>query len=140
MPSVQALEGFRDAKYVSLVTTKRDGSTVSTPVWIARVGDELGIITDAEAGKVKRIRNTPSVTLVVCDARGVVSPGAHRADGTARLVTSGDALTVRRAIARRYGLVYRLFAVTWAVRDLTSRIRRQAQSPETAILISLPTE
>ncbi|NBY56957.1 MAG: hypothetical protein EBQ57_01230 [Actinobacteria bacterium] len=44
-------------KYVSLVTFRRDGRAVATPVWFAAVGEEFGVITETNVGKVKRIRN-----------------------------------------------------------------------------------
>lgn len=131
------LDRFVAAQYVSLVTTKRDGTQVATPVWFTRVGDELGIITESEAGKVKRIRHTPTVTLAVCDVRGRVADGETHHAGTARLVTGDDAVAVRRAVARRYGLTYRLFSVTWTMRELRDRLRRRTQPPEVAILVRL---
>lgn len=129
-----------DAKYVSLVTTKRDGTAVPTPVWFARVGNEIGIITESEAGKVKRIRHTPAVSLAVCDVRGRVEEGAVLHSGRARLVTGDEAISVRRAVAKRYGLTYRLFALSWVLREVRDRIRRRPQPPEVAILIRLDRE
>ena len=61
-----------DAKYVSLTTFRRPvyaastGAPVSTPVWVVRDGDRLLVTTDASAGKVKRLRHTPAVTLRAC--------------------------------------------------------------------------
>ncbi|MFM8415984.1 MAG: PPOX class F420-dependent oxidoreductase, partial [Actinomycetota bacterium] len=60
-------------KYVSLVTFRRDGRAVPTPVWFAAVGDEFGVITETNVGKVKRIRNNPRVTVQVCDVGGKLS-------------------------------------------------------------------
>jgi PPOX class probable F420-dependent enzyme len=95
-----------DEKYVSLVTRRRDGSSVATPVWFAAVGNEFGVITETNVGKVKRIRNNPRVTVQVCDVRGGVAPQAPVLAATARLVTGTDAVRVRKAVARKYGLTY----------------------------------
>ena len=125
-------------KYVSLVTTRRDGRTVATPVWFAAVGDEFGVITETNVGKVKRIRNNPRVTVQVCDVKGTVSPGAPVLSATARLVTGDDAVRVRKAVGRKYGPVYVLFSVYWSMSTLWERLRgNDKHEPETAILFTL---
>ena len=98
-------------KYVSLVTFRRDGRSVATPVWFAAIGDEFGVITETNVGKVKRIRNNSRVTVQVCDYSGNVVPAgdpkaAPVLEATARLVTGADAVAVRKAIAKKYGLTY----------------------------------
>lgn len=125
-------------KYVSLVTTRRDGRTVATPVWFAEVGDEFGVITETNVGKVKRIRNNPRVTVQVCDVKGAVSPGAPVLAATARLATGDEAVRVRKAIARKYGFIYVMFAVYWSASTLIARLRgNNKHEPETAILFAL---
>ena len=125
-------------KYVSLVTQRRDGRTVATPVWFAALGDEFGVITETNVGKVKRIRNNPDVTVQVCDVKGVVSADAPVLSATARLVTGADAVKVRKAVGRKYGAVYVAFSVYWSVSTLWEKIRgRDKHDPETAILFKL---
>ena len=125
-------------KYVSLVTKRRDGRTVATPVWFAALGDEFGVITETNVGKVKRIRNNPDVTVQVCDVKGVVSADAPVLSATARLVTGADAVKVRKAVGRKYGAVYVAFSVYWSVSTLWEKIRgRDKHDPETAILFKL---
>jgi PPOX class probable F420-dependent enzyme len=125
-------------KYVSLVTFRRDGTAVPSPVWFAAMGDEFGVITETNVGKVKRIRNNAAVTLRVCDIKGTVHTDAPVLAGTARLVTGSEALTVRKAIAKKYGLTYRLFSMVWSVKSVVGRLRGKADdSPETAILFRL---
>jgi PPOX class probable F420-dependent enzyme len=127
-----------DEKYVSLVTRRRDGSSVATPVWFAAVGNEFGVITETNVGKVKRIRNNPRVTVQVCDVRGGVAPQAPVLAATARLVTGTDAVRVRKAVARKYGLTYAGFSVYWAFGQLVARLRgKKDEAPETAILFTL---
>jgi len=125
-------------KYVSLVTLRRDGRAVPTPVWFAAMGSEFGVITETNVGKVKRIRNNPRVTVQVCDMKGTVSPEAPVLSATARLVTGDDAVRVRKAVGRKYGPVYVLFSVYWSVSTLWERLRgNDKHEPETAILFTL---
>ena len=130
-------------KYVALVTFRRDGRAVATPVWFAAVGDEFGVITETNVGKVKRVRNNPRVTVQVCDYSGKVVPaGDPKAqpvlNATARLVTGAEAVRVRKAVGRKYGPVYVGFSVYWTFSNLVDKLRgRDKHDPETAILFRL---
>lgn len=109
-------------RYVSITTRKRDGSTVSSPVWIAPLGDgTAGFTTGATAGKVKRIRNFPDVTLRPCDARGRVSAGAAEVHASASVVTGAEAEPVKAAVKRKYGWQYTLVEVSGTVRGWFSK-------------------
>jgi len=97
------------ARYVSITTRRRNGETVSSPVWIARLGDDrYGFTTGSASGKVKRIRNFPDVELRVCDARGRVRPGAVAFLATARVVEAEAYAEVRNAIKKKYGWQFTL--------------------------------
>lgn len=125
-------------KYLSLITYKRDGSPVATAVWVVDVDGELGVITEAEAGKVKRIRNNPRVTLTPCDVKGKVLPGAEIVEGTARVVLGDEAKRVDRAIRKKYRLAYYAISLTWVLPALLNRLRgRKDDSHDCAILITL---
>ena len=125
-------------KYVSLVTIRRDGTAVATAVWFAAMGDEFGVITETNVGKVKRIRNNARVTVQVCDMSGKVSSDAPVLSATARLVTGEDAVRVRKAVGKKYGPVYVAFSVYWQLSTLWEKIRgRDKHDPETAILFRL---
>ncbi|MFM8598147.1 MAG: PPOX class F420-dependent oxidoreductase [Mycobacterium sp.] len=95
------------AQYVLLTTFTKDGRPKPTPIWIARDGDRALVITEKNAWKVKRIRNTPRVTLAVCDMRGNVKGEAVEAVATVLDESQTDA--VYRAITNRYGLVGKVF-------------------------------
>lgn len=94
-------------KYVSLVTFRKNGTGVATPVWIARDGTELLVFSERNAGKVKRIRHTPRVELTACDMLGKKTHGAT-VTGKARILDDAGGEHARKVIARRYGLLGRV--------------------------------
>ena len=61
-------------RFVSLTTFRRNGEGVATPVWVARDGDALVVITPEGTGKLRRLRRDDRVTLRPCDRRGRVAP------------------------------------------------------------------
>jgi PPOX class probable F420-dependent enzyme len=98
------VEEIGRSKYVSLTTYRKDGTGVATPVWHAVDGGELIIVSDAEAWKVKRIRNNSRVVVTVCGIRGKIAPGAPTAEGTARLLDEPGTESARTLLARKYVL------------------------------------
>jgi PPOX class probable F420-dependent enzyme len=92
------------SKHVSLTTYRKDGTAVATPVWHVVNGGELFVVSDADAWKVKRIRNNSHVIVTVCGIRGKIAPGAPSAEGTARLVDEAALESGRRLLARKYVL------------------------------------
>jgi PPOX class probable F420-dependent enzyme len=89
--------------YISLTTFRRDGTPVTTPVWIARDGAELVVVTVVPAGKLKRLAHTARVELRPCDVRGHVPEGAPTYRGTARVDRTPEGVAaVKRAMARKY--------------------------------------
>lgn len=106
------------SKQVSLTTYRKDGTAVSTPVWHIVDQETLLIVSEAEAWKVKRIRNNPQVQVTVCDIRGRVAPGAQPIPGTARLLDEPGTERARDLLARRYitSRVGNWFAKTFGVK------------------------
>lgn len=129
-----------DVRYVRLTTFRRTGAPVHTPVWFAPVPGGWGVITETDAGKVKRIRAGSRVVIAPCDARGRVEAGAPEWDATARLVTGPEAVAVRRAVRRRYRVGYAAFSVLWTAQTAVERLRRRHVAlPETAIVFTIAT-
>src|SRR4051794_24498132 len=90
--SVIAFRGYRgkdmgqldDARYINLLSFKKDGKGVETPVWAAPLDGKLCVFSAGEAYKVKRIRRNPAVRVARCDARGkVLGPWL---DGTCAII------------------------------------------------------
>jgi hypothetical protein len=97
-----SFEDLAAASYVSLMTFRRNGVGVATPVWIAAADARLYIVTERTSAKMKRLRVTDRVRLASCDIRGWVR--GEYADGRSR--TIDDPILIARAIAalsRKYG-------------------------------------
>ena len=109
------------AKYLSLTTYRKDGTPVATPVWLVRDGQTLRVITQADSGKAKRIRNSPRVALAPCDARGNLK--GDSVTGTATLQDPAETARTGQMIEKRYGLLGKL--LMW-------RNRRAAAKPGAA--------
>lgn len=107
------------AQYVSLTTFTKDGRPKPVPVWIARDGDRALVITEKNAWKVKRIRNTPRVTLAVCDMKGRVK--GEPVEAVARVLDDSETEKVYQAINQRYGIIGRVFTFFSKVRGGAKR-------------------
>ena len=57
------------SEYILLTTFTKDGRPKPTAIWAAPSGDGLVAITQEKSWKVKRIRNTPRVTIAACDMK-----------------------------------------------------------------------
>jgi PPOX class probable F420-dependent enzyme len=108
-----------EAKYILLTTFTRDGTPKPTAIWAAPEGDRLLVITEEDSWKVKRIRNTPRVTLAICDPRG--KPKSDAIEAVARVMDKSEAPDVQRAINKRYGVLGWLFGVFTMVRGLDNK-------------------
>ena len=122
------VERLASGKYLSLTTFKKDGTSVATPVWVARDGNQLVVITDATSGKAKRIRNSGRVVLAPCDMRGKVT--GPSVDGIARLTDSTQTDYIAAQIKRKYGLAY-------AAIGLLEKLRRREAGDSVGIRIEV---
>jgi uncharacterized protein len=101
--------GFDGREYAVLVTFRRDGTPVPTPVWFALLGDRRFITsTDRRTAKVRRIRHDPRVRVFPSDPRG--KPLGPAVEGVARLVDGGDdGRRAEDALDRKYGRARRIY-------------------------------
>ena len=99
---------FRDHKYLSLETLKKNGEGVKTPVWFAAdpasdlVGKEarLYIYTIGNTGKVKRIRNNHRVKIAPCRIKG--EPLGEFVDASAEIITGEEAARATKLLNKKY--------------------------------------
>lgn len=87
-------------KYLNLTSYKRDGTGVTTPLWFVIENGRVLVRTDAQSGKVKRVRRNPTVTIVPCSATGRMhgEPMPARAE----VLPQSDVAHVDQLIARKY--------------------------------------
>lgn len=98
------------AQYILLTTFTKDGRPKPTPIWAAldtERGDRLLVITEGKSWKVKRIRNTPRVTMATCNMRG--RPTSEDVEGTAAVLDKSQTGAVYDAIGKRYGILGGVF-------------------------------
>ena len=122
------LDELAGEPFISLTTFKRDGTPVSTPVWVAGDGGRLLVLSDADTWKVKRIRRDGHVRVAPCGARGKVHGDAVEAE--ARILA--DTSLVETLEARKYGCMYR---ATGLLRALVGRLHRRPASEAVTIEI-----
>ena len=93
--------------YILLTTFTKDGRAKPTAIWAPPDGDRLVVITEEKSWKVKRIRNTPRVTVAACDMRG--NPKSEAVEATATILDKSANGATYDAIAKRYGLIGKTF-------------------------------
>jgi len=93
---------FDSAEYISFSTQKRDGSTVETPVWFARVNDKIYVYSEGNAGKVKRLRNFPQSRIATCGVRGALKSQWQPTEG--RIISDeAEKKVAYNALKGKYG-------------------------------------
>lgn len=118
--------------FVSLTTFRRNGEGVATPVWVARDGDALIVLTPEESYKVGRVRRDPRVRLVPSTRTGRVKDGGPLLEGTAEVVADpAETGRQRDLIRRKYGWQYR-------VTLLIERLLARREKPRVILRITDP--
>ena len=107
--------------YLSLVTFRRDGTEVATPLWFVELEGVLHAYTKAESPKVRRLRNNPAARIAPCTASG--KPTGPWQEATAREIADPHRIAqVYRAMARKYPFGYRLLTfIAWLGRNHKDR-------------------
>jgi uncharacterized protein len=83
--TVYTLSDLTTRRYISLTTFKRDGTPVSTPVWVVSDdGERLLVWSAAKTWKVRRIRRNPRVLVAPANFRG--KERGARIEAAARLI------------------------------------------------------
>ena len=91
---------FQGQKYLSLITFRKNGSAVPTPVWFAEADGKFYVMTRSDSGKYKRIRNNPEVRIAPCNIRGKITGPQFPA--RARILPAEEWDLARRAVRAKY--------------------------------------
>ena len=113
-----------DEKYLLLTTFRRDGTPVSSPVWVAGLAEgRIGFWTSSGSGKAKRLVHTERVTVQPCDARGRTKAGTSAVSATARLVTGPELDEARKSINAKYGFMTKVSKALETIGGIVKRKR-----------------
>ena len=106
--TAQGFDSLRGHKYCLLVTYRRSGDAVPTPVWFGLDTEgRLYVRTETDAAKVKRIRADPRARVAPSSVRG--KPLGPLADGTARVLPVEEHARAESALRANYGLGRRIY-------------------------------
>ena len=106
-PRTGSLQEVGRCKRALLVTYRRDGTPVPTPVWAALADGALYVRSERSSGKVKRLRRDPRLLVAPCTARGKPLGSPFEASG--RVLDGEEEPVAEQALAGRYGLGRELF-------------------------------
>lgn len=112
-------DSLQNEEYISLTTFRKNGDGVPTPVWFVRKDDKLYIYTQAQSGKVKRIRNNGQVTLAACDVRGNVHGEFITAQ--ARVLAPEESKGIEPLFDAKYKMMKKLFGCFGMISRLLGR-------------------
>lgn len=96
----QSFQDVIKSKYLLLTTFTKDGRPKPTAIWGVPDGDRLLVITDDGSWKVRRIRNTPRVTIARSGALG--KPKGEPVEAVARVLPKSETRRVYNAVLKRY--------------------------------------
>ena len=105
--TAQDLSSLEGHKYCLLVSFRRSGEPVPTPVWFGLDRGRAYFNTRERNAKVKRIRHDPRVRVGPCSFRG--KPLGPLAEGTARVLPHADDARAEEAVQSNYGLIRRVY-------------------------------
>ena len=96
------------ARYIAFVSYRKNGTPVSTAVWVVPFEDGYAFTTDPDSWKIKRILKNPSVTIQPSNVRGRPKRGSVAFAGHAEVLDPDAVARVREAVRGKYRIMYRL--------------------------------
>ncbi|MFN3006185.1 PPOX class F420-dependent oxidoreductase [Mycolicibacterium wolinskyi] len=106
-PTATDFTGFDRYRQIVLVTFKKSGEAVPSPINHGVADGKLYVRTDASTAKVKRIRNNPNVLVVGSNLRG--KPSGPVVAGVARILPEEEHAHADAVIAANWSLPMKLF-------------------------------
>ena len=109
------LKTFEKAKYINIQTYKKNGQSISTPVWFIIKDNKIFFRTGHKSGKIKRIRNNNNVKFALCDIRGKIKGEWY--EGIAKIENDSDN-SILFQINKKYGLSSRLMKIFYKIKKI----------------------
>jgi len=103
------LEDLRGHKFCVLVTYRKSGEPVPSPLWFGTGDGELYFQTGATAAKIRRIERNPEVRVAPATSRG--KPLSAPFLGTARRVPAEEEPEAERWLRANYGFGRRVYTL-----------------------------
>jgi uncharacterized protein len=101
-------------KYINLLTYKKNGEPVLTPVWFIFKDNKIFIRTSNKSGKFKRIKNNKNVKFALCNIRGQIKGEWH--NGFAKLEPNNR--WVFSKINEKYGIFAYLMNILYKIKKM----------------------
>lgn len=95
------------SRHCLIVTFRRDGRAVATPVWAAVTDGRLYTRSERASGKVRRLRRDERALVAPCTARG--KPTGPPLGMVGRVLPAAEEHVAEQALRERYGLGRELF-------------------------------
>ncbi|WKG06472.1 PPOX class F420-dependent oxidoreductase [Mycolicibacterium sp. HK-90] len=105
-PTGSDFSGFENYRQIVLVTYRKSGEAVPSPINHGIADGKLYVRTDASTGKVKRIRNNPNVVVVASNLRG--RPAGPVVAGVARILPEAEHAHADAVIAANWSAPMKL--------------------------------
>ncbi|QZH57988.1 PPOX class F420-dependent oxidoreductase [Mycolicibacterium farcinogenes] len=106
-PTGSDFAGFENYRQIVLVTFKKSGEAMPSPINHGVADGKLYVRTDPSSGKVKRIRNNPKVLVVASNLRG--KPTGPAVAGVARILSETERAHADAVIAANWSAPMKLF-------------------------------
>lgn len=98
---------FDNAQYLNLGTFRKTGIRVDTPVWFAEENGYFYLLSNNQAGKVKRLKNSGRCQIAPCTMTGKLTGEWHDSEATI-LDTDSDIQQAHQALLNKYGWQMRM--------------------------------
>ena len=119
------IEDFRGRKYCVLVSYRKNGDAIPSPLWFG-VGDGK-VYVHTGGVKVKRVERNPRVLVAPSTFRG--RPAGPPFAGTARRLSPPDDAAAERSIQANYGLARRVYYRLFGQRSIGVYLEVTPETP-----------
>jgi PPOX class probable F420-dependent enzyme len=106
-PPTGTIDDVAGRRHCLVVTYRRDGTPVATPVWFGVANGRIFFRAERDTGKAKRLRSDTRVRVAPCTGRG--RPLSAPFEGKARIITDTEAHAAEHVIQSNYSLGRRIY-------------------------------